>query len=274
MPWPSTFPPEFIPIALRIGPFTISTGPTGIVVASTPWMLNSSVHAASSAARITGMYSGFAPAITALIATFSTVHSTRSGGTTATMSSGARVVPWSIRSTRASVGATTGRPSVHPRSKSASASSSSAAISTRRLRRTDPPNRTASTSTMSGSTDSDPHPGRMLGQVRTQAGHACELLPRRAEPADGAGDLGAALHLDQGRDGLDVVVVRDGEVVVESRLEALGERRVVLGVDGQSGARFTKLAEHRGDEHTSGALGLDDGDDAFGQWHIWTLTVV
>ena len=200
-----------------------------------------------------------------MIATFSTVHSTRSGGTMATMSSGARVVPWSIRSTRASVGATTGRPSVHPRSNSASASSSSVGD----LDPAAPQDR-----------PSEPHgehvdhvgidrqrsaPRTLLGQVGAQAGHAGELLPRGSEPADSAGDLGAVLHLDQGRDGLDVVVVRDGEVVVESRLEAFGERRVVLGVDGQSGARLTKLAEHRGDEHTSGALGLDDGDDAFGQ---------
>ena len=74
----------------RIGPLTMSTGPTGIVVASRPCMLNSSVHAASTAASTTGRYSGRQPASTALTATFSTVHSTRSGGTTATTSSGAR----------------------------------------------------------------------------------------------------------------------------------------------------------------------------------------
>ena len=43
-------------------------------------MLNSSVHAASTAASTTGRYSGRQPAITAFTATFSTVHSTRSGG--------------------------------------------------------------------------------------------------------------------------------------------------------------------------------------------------
>ncbi len=48
------------------------------------------------AASTTGRYSGLQPAITALIATFSTLHSTRSGGTTATTSSGRRVVPSSI----------------------------------------------------------------------------------------------------------------------------------------------------------------------------------
>ena len=114
--------PEFIPMACVIGPFTITPGrPVGR--RQQPWMLNSSVHAASTAASTTGRYSGLQPAITALIATFSTVHSTRSGGTTATTSSGSRVVPSSMRST-ASVGGTTGRPSVQPRSNIASMSSS------------------------------------------------------------------------------------------------------------------------------------------------------
>src|SRR3954470_2050586 len=103
----------------------ITTGPLNHVVASSPCMLNSSVHAASSAASTTGRYSGRHPAITALIATFSTIAGTRLGGTTATTSPGAREVPSSIRSTRAGVGATTGSPSVKPRSNSASASSSS-----------------------------------------------------------------------------------------------------------------------------------------------------
>src|SRR4029453_19257520 len=62
-------------------------------------MLNSSVHAASTAVITTGRYSGLQPASTELMATFSTVHSTRSGGTTATTSSGSRVVPVSMRGT-------------------------------------------------------------------------------------------------------------------------------------------------------------------------------
>ena len=78
-------------------------------------MLNSSLHTASTAVSTHGRYSGRQPAITAAIATFSTVTSTRSGGTVATTSSGARVVPVSMRSTRSSVGGTTGRPSVQPR---------------------------------------------------------------------------------------------------------------------------------------------------------------
>ncbi len=52
-------------------------------------MLNSSVQAASTAVSTHGRYSGLQPAITAAMATFSTVTSTRSGGTVATMSDGA-----------------------------------------------------------------------------------------------------------------------------------------------------------------------------------------
>jgi hypothetical protein len=64
------------------------------------------------------------PAITALIATFSTVHSARLGGMRPTTSSGLRGVPRSMRSTRTSVGGTTGSPSLHPRSKQTSIASS------------------------------------------------------------------------------------------------------------------------------------------------------
>src|SRR5215470_7066344 len=83
------------------GPVTMITGPADQVVASRPWMLNSVVQAASSAVRTTGRYSGRQPAIRALIAAFSTVHSARSGGTTATTSCGSRLVASSMRRTRA-----------------------------------------------------------------------------------------------------------------------------------------------------------------------------
>ena len=86
------------------------------------------MHAASTAVNTTGKYSGLHPAITALMATFSTVHSTKSGGTTAITSSGARFVPCSMRYTRSCVGGTTGNPSDHPRSKQASISSSYSGI--------------------------------------------------------------------------------------------------------------------------------------------------
>ena len=139
------------------------TGPTGIVVASKPCMLNSSVHAASTAVRTHGRYSGRHPAITAEIATFSTLMSSRLGGTVATISSGARVVPVSMCITRSSVGGTTGKPSVQPRLNIISMTSSATATSTRRAARIDPPNRTRNASTRSGSTLIEPHPGRIAG---------------------------------------------------------------------------------------------------------------
>ena len=79
LPWPRALPPLFIPIRRAIGPLTMTNGPENQVVANRPCMLNSSVQAASTAARTTGRYSGRHPAMTALTATFSTVHSTRSG---------------------------------------------------------------------------------------------------------------------------------------------------------------------------------------------------
>ena len=97
--------------------------------------------------------------MTALIATFSTEHSARFGGTIATMSSEFLDVPASIRFTRDSVGGTTGNPSLQPRSCIASISSSREAISTWREINVLPPNFISSSSTRSGDTDSEPQPG-------------------------------------------------------------------------------------------------------------------
>ena len=92
------------------GPFTTTIGPENQVVQSSPCIVNSGTSAASTAARTTGMYSGLQPAITALIATFSTVHGALFGGIAPTVSCGSRVVPPSMRSTRTGVGGTTGSP--------------------------------------------------------------------------------------------------------------------------------------------------------------------
>ena len=62
-----------MPMRSRIGPFTTSTGDAPMVVALTPWMLNSLVQMASMAAITTGRCSGRQPASTALMAIFSTV---------------------------------------------------------------------------------------------------------------------------------------------------------------------------------------------------------
>src|SRR6185436_8422282 len=102
--------PEFILSSWRTGPFTTTIADDDDVVeprAETP-------EAAS--ARMTGKYSGRAPAITAFTATFSTVYSHATRNSVAaiwpTISSGLRLVPRSIAATRASVGSTIGRKSV------------------------------------------------------------------------------------------------------------------------------------------------------------------
>src|SRR3712207_4743688 len=61
--------PAFMPISWRIGPFTTAIAAAELVV------LPRALAPEAAIARITGKYSGFAPAITALTATFSTVYS-------------------------------------------------------------------------------------------------------------------------------------------------------------------------------------------------------
>ena len=113
-----------MPIDFATGPLTMTSGPEKCVVQSRPCSVNSGSSAASSTPSTTGMYSGLQPAITALIATFSTVQGARFGGMLPTISSGLRSVPPSMRRMRSSVGGTTGRPSLQPRSKQASIGSS------------------------------------------------------------------------------------------------------------------------------------------------------
>ena len=126
------------PAAARAGPLTTNPTAALIVVAYTPWQLNSSLQTASSAASTTGMQAAVQPASTAFTATFSTVALPISGGTTATTSVGSRRVPRSIPATRAGVGATTGRPSVNPAACMNSCSSSPSPISTARLAKSPP----------------------------------------------------------------------------------------------------------------------------------------
>ena len=134
-----------------------------MVVAVTPCMLNSSVQTASTAAITTGRYSGLHPAITALMAIFSTVTGAMLGGTMATMSCGARGVPASMRITRSAVGGTSGRPSLKPWSNMNSAMSSALAISIRRARIGLSSASACSLSWISGSRCFDPQPGRHSG---------------------------------------------------------------------------------------------------------------
>src|SRR5262245_44919211 len=60
----------------------------------------------------TGRYSGKQPAMTALIAIFSTVAGAHFGGIEPITSCGSRLVPSSILSTRSAVGGTMGKPSL------------------------------------------------------------------------------------------------------------------------------------------------------------------
>ena len=99
---------------LAIGPLTIIKGATGCVVGCMPIISTGFSHIAATAAINTGIYSGRQPAITALIAIFSTVASPQLGGTAAITSDGDRFVPVNILSTASSVGGMIGRPSVQP----------------------------------------------------------------------------------------------------------------------------------------------------------------
>ena len=110
------------------------------------------------------MYSGLQPAMTALIATFSTVHDALFGGIAPTTSCGSRVVPLSMRSTRTGVGGTTGSPSLQPREKHSSCSSSGACTSMTRAFRGGAPNATSRISGMPGSTLFEPQPGWKPGR--------------------------------------------------------------------------------------------------------------
>ena len=98
---------------------------------------------------------------------------------------GARLVPVSIAITRSSVGGTTGSPSVQPRVNIISISSSASATSMRRDESVDPPKRTRSPSTRSGSTDIEPHPGRIGGRSGTEILDAGEFRSHagRIQPA-------------------------------------------------------------------------------------------
>ena len=73
-----------------MGPFTMTAGAAPPVVAWTPAMLKSGCMAAFTAATTTGKCSGLHPAITALIATFSSVTSALRGCTTPRLVDGSR----------------------------------------------------------------------------------------------------------------------------------------------------------------------------------------
>ncbi|PYM16005.1 MAG: hypothetical protein DMD81_13615 [Candidatus Rokuibacteriota bacterium] len=96
--------------------------------------MNGFARIALTAVTTTGKYAGRQPAMTALTASVRIVASPQRGGIGPSETSGSRSVAASIRATRSPVGATMGRPSVHPsranRSKIASGSSSTVKRST------------------------------------------------------------------------------------------------------------------------------------------------
>src|SRR5262245_16658149 len=102
--------PQFMPISLRIGPLTTAIDEAELEVDE---RADSSDEAI---ARITGRYSGRAPAITAFTATCSTVsvHWPRLAVACMrpTILSGLWLVPRSMAATRSSVGSTIGKLSV------------------------------------------------------------------------------------------------------------------------------------------------------------------
>ncbi len=159
LPCPSAFSPEFMPMRLAMGPLTMITGVENQVVAISPCRVNFGTNAASKAPSTTGRYSGRQPAITALIATFSTVQSTRFGGIFPITSCHGRKVPPSMRKMRSSVGGTTGKPSLQPRSYATSMGSSFSESGTCRDWKGTSPKRTCNRFAIPGSTESEPHPG-------------------------------------------------------------------------------------------------------------------
>src|SRR4051794_29184944 len=124
-----------MPSSSRAGPFTNTPGTTHEVVVLSANKLKSATLIASTAAHSNGIDSAGAPASTALIASFSTVHRPLRGGSSAKRSSGNRPDAAHHSRTRASVGGTTGRPSPHPASVASlvNATTSSSATSTRAL---------------------------------------------------------------------------------------------------------------------------------------------
>ena len=115
-PEPNTLQPAFMPMLLRIGPFTTSSGLAMCVVACTPFRLKRVSHSASIAASTTGAYSGRQPAITMLIASTSRVRLPQRGGTRASRRPGSPPSAATAAAIFSGVGGTSGRPSEQPRS--------------------------------------------------------------------------------------------------------------------------------------------------------------
>ena len=113
-PGPNRLCPLANPNWWRMGPLTMINGADPAVLADVPCRLNSGATMHSTAVSTTGMYSARHPAITAAMATFSTVITRPRTGSVLSTSPGSRCAASRNRSTRSSVGGITGRPSVQP----------------------------------------------------------------------------------------------------------------------------------------------------------------
>ena len=247
------------------------TGLEKQVLQVTPCRVKPGSSAASSAVSTTGMYSGRHPAITALIATFSTVQGAMSGGMRPTTSAGSRRVPPSIRRMRSGVGGTTGRPSVQPRSWHASAGSVPRAQFDPRARIPASPKRTRSASRTPGSTEREPQPGRCAGRLSPSVGRPVRARQSsRFQPSVRPASRSLSRRISVG-----TVSISSRNDCSSSRSSADPAARpgpekgaVVLPVHGERAARpASDLAQH-GDHEVAGlALVLHDGDEGGGSSH-------
>ena len=263
LPWPSALTPLFMPIALAAGPLMMTSGPEKCVVQSRPCSTNSGSSAASSTPSTTGMYSGLQPAITALIATFSTVQGARLGGISPTTSSGLRVGA-AQHAQDALVGRRHDRQAVGPAALEAGLhrivpvadgdlARLQAGIAVARDQRL-----------VHAGLDALGAAARLPGRAGRcpQRQSPASRIHSLALPAHGALDLAAVLEADQRRHGLDVEAERALErVVVEHRAHARREGRIVLADHGQRAGAVEAL-HHRLDQHAGRTVALGDDDQA------------
>jgi hypothetical protein len=93
-------------------------------------------------------------------------------------------------------------------------------------------------------------------QIAAVPGNAADPLPFATVPTEGAVDFTTPFETNQGRHDLDLELVRDGEHrVVDAPRHRLGERGIILRVDGQ-GVVPGQLAEYRRRHHAGGAVAL------------------
>ena len=125
LPLPKVLVPALMPSRLTMGPLTMTSTESGLVVVATPRRSNSGWLTASTAATSKGMCLGSHPAMTALTAIFPTVATPSSGGSVAMGKSSGRSYPASMALTRSGVGGTSGSPSPQPRARNRALNASS-----------------------------------------------------------------------------------------------------------------------------------------------------